>query len=75
MSLSATTKQMKEHNKNIDEICWCEVCESYRNDYYTKSVDNTIAGYVARKINYFIMGLLAVSIVFNVVQHFAIIYC
>ena len=69
------TNKTTKHNKNVDEICWCEICESYRNDYYTKSVDNMLAGYTARKINYFLAGLLVVSIVFNVVQHYAIIYC
>lgn len=23
-----------KHNKDIDAICWCEMCESYRGDYY-----------------------------------------
>ena len=60
------------HNKNVDEICWCEVCEDYRQNYYAAKVDDTIHGGIARRVNYFLLGLLVVSLIINVAQHFAI---
>lgn len=40
-------KNNNMHNENIDEVCWCEVCESYRQRYnYAKHSSWILTGIV-----------------------------
>lgn len=44
------------HNPN-DVICWCEICENYRHEYYATSFDNKQKAKAMNELVYFLLGV------------------